>query len=30
MEQTLREEAHAGGLFGHPLMKVRLTFFDVD
>jgi elongation factor G len=30
MEQTLREEAHAGGLLGHPLMKVRLTTVDVD
>jgi elongation factor G len=30
MEQTLREEAHAGGLLGHPLMKVRLTILDVD
>jgi elongation factor G len=30
MEQTLREEAHAGGLLGHPLMKVRLTIVAVD
>jgi elongation factor G len=30
VEQTLREEAHAGGLLGHPLMKVRLTILDVD
>ena len=30
MEQTLREEAHAGGLLGHPLMKVRLTIVDVE
>jgi elongation factor G len=30
MEQTLREEAHAGGLLGHPLMKVRLMIVDVD
>jgi elongation factor G len=30
MEQTLREEAHAGGLLGHPLMKVRLTILAVD
>src|SRR5580658_4320649 len=27
--QTLREEAQAGGLLGHPLMNVRLTVLDV-
>jgi elongation factor G len=30
IEQTLREEANAGGLLGHPLMNVRLTILDVD
>ncbi len=30
VEQTLREEAHAGGLLGHPLMNVKLTILDVD
>ena len=30
MEQTLREEANAGGLLGHPLMNVRLTILNVD
>ena len=30
LEQTLRDEAQAGGLFGHPLMNVRLTVLDVD
>ena len=30
LEQTLRDEAQAGGLLGHPLMNVRLTVLDVD
>jgi elongation factor G len=30
LEQTLRDEAEAGGLLGHPLMNVRLTVLDVD
>jgi elongation factor G len=29
LQQTLRDEAQAGGLLGHPLMKVRLTVLDV-
>jgi elongation factor G len=28
--QTLRDEAQAGGLLGHPLMNVRITVLDVD
>jgi elongation factor G len=30
LEQTLRDEAQAGGLLGHPLLNVRLTILDVD
>jgi elongation factor G len=30
LQQTLRDEAQAGGLMGHPLMNVRLTVLDVD
>jgi elongation factor G len=30
LEQTLRDEAQAGGVLGHPLMNVRLTILDVD
>ena len=29
LQQTLRDEAQAGGLLGHPLMNVRLTVLDV-
>jgi elongation factor G len=28
--QTLRDEAQAGGLLGHPLMNVRIIVLDVD
>jgi len=30
VDQTLRDEAQAGGIYGHPLMNVRLTLLDVD
>jgi elongation factor G len=30
LEQTLRDEAQAGGILGHPLMNVRLSVLDVD
>jgi elongation factor G len=30
LEQTLRDEAQAGGKLGHPLMNVRLTILDFD
>ena len=30
LEETVRDEARSGGMFGYPLMKARVTLLDVE